>query len=343
MSAKSLRSMAGSSSAKRPTSPSGDEAGEQLAGVAGHVLVDALQPLDEALGVVVAVPVLPDLLDDLRDGLAVALGRLDGHAGGRCGSTRAACRRSSRRRRSGSCRRQVGRPPRAAAEHLLEQDAGLHRAQEDEELEVGDVDAGGEQVDGDDDFGVRPVAELADPLQRPIDAAGDLGDERRRPGRRCRGPASTSWSACDVCGRSLAAKMSVFGKRPVSASWASAYFLSSSRILRLESGAVISRSTFAASKARSSSSRSSCVRRSRVDLVDLLALVEEHAVHADVAVDAHDVVVDEVALADGALVVVAVDQVLEVGHRVGGRRGGQPDLDGVEVVERVPPDRQLLG
>ena len=57
----------------------------------------------------------------------------------------------------------------------------------------------------------------------------------------------------------------------------------------------------------------------------------------------HDVVVDEVALADRSLVVVAVDQVLEVGHGVGGRRGGQADLDGVEVVERVAPDRQLLG
>ena len=30
---------------------------------------------------------------------------------------------------------------RAAAEHLLEQDARLHRPQEDDELEVGDVDA----------------------------------------------------------------------------------------------------------------------------------------------------------------------------------------------------------
>ena len=57
----------------------------------------------------------------------------------------------------------------------------------------------------------------------------------------------------------------------------------------------------------------------------------------------HDVVVDEVALADGPLVVVAVDDVLEVGHGVGGGRGGEADLDGVEVVERVAPDRQLLG
>ena len=49
----------------------------------------------------------------------------------------------------------------------------------------------------------------------------------------------------------------------------------------------------------------------------------------------HDVVVDEVALAHRSLVLVAVGNILEVGHGVGGGRGGQPDLYGVEVVERV--------
>ena len=43
------------------------EGGEQLAGLAGHLLVDALEPLDQAADVVVAVPVLPDVLDDLVD------------------------------------------------------------------------------------------------------------------------------------------------------------------------------------------------------------------------------------------------------------------------------------
>ncbi len=65
----------------------------------------------------------------------------------------------------------------AAAEHLLEQDPRLDRPQQDQELEIRDVDAGREQVDRDDDAGLRPVAELADPLQRPVDSAGDLGDE----------------------------------------------------------------------------------------------------------------------------------------------------------------------
>ena len=65
---KSLRSWPGSSAAKRPTSPSGMQSGEQVAGLAGHFLVDPLQPLDQAADVVVAVPVGPDVVDDLRDG-----------------------------------------------------------------------------------------------------------------------------------------------------------------------------------------------------------------------------------------------------------------------------------
>ncbi len=53
----------------------------------------------------------------------------------------------------------------------------LDRTQEDDELQVGDVDAGGQQVDGDNDLRVRAVAELADPLQGSVDSAGDLRDE----------------------------------------------------------------------------------------------------------------------------------------------------------------------
>ena len=80
----------------------------------------------------------------------------------------------------------------------------------------------------------------------------------------------------------------------------------------------------------------------RVDLVDLLAFVEEDAVDPDVRADLHHVVVDEVAVADRVLVVVAVREVLEVRHGVGRGGGGEPDLDRVEVIERLAPDRLLL-
>lgn len=69
---------------------------------------------------------------------------------------------------------------------------------------------------------------------------------------------STSWSAWEVRGTSLSAKISVLGKRPYFCSWARAYFLTSSRILRLESGEVTLRSTSVGSNSRWSSSWSSC-------------------------------------------------------------------------------------
>ena len=70
---------------------------------------------------------------------------------------------------------------RAAAEHLLEEDAGLHRAQEDDVLQGRDIHAGREHVHGHHDRRVRPVAELADALQRAVHAAGDLLDEGVAP------------------------------------------------------------------------------------------------------------------------------------------------------------------
>ena len=78
-----------------------------------------------------------------------------------------------------------------------------------------------------------------------------------------------------------------------------------------------------------------------VDEADFLALLEEDARHADVGLDGDGVEIDEEAFADGALVFVAVDHVGEIGLGVGGGRGGQADLDGVEVVEGVAPERQL--
>ena len=96
--------------------------------------------------------------------------------------------------------------------------------------------------------------------------------------------------------------MRVFGKRPVSClvlvgvAWRSPRM-----ILRLESGAVMSRST---GRGIERALVLELVERLdaglRVDLLDLLAFFEEHAVHADVRAD-HDVVVDEVALADRPL------------------------------------------
>ena len=102
----------------------------------------------------------------------------------------------------------------AAAEHLLEQDAGLDRAEEDDELQVGDVHAGAHQVHGDGDAGVGAVAELADALQRAVHPAGDLRDEAVAPAEGVAAERRRAGRRGDVCGRSLAAKISVLGNRP---------------------------------------------------------------------------------------------------------------------------------
>ena len=60
----------------------------------------------------------------------------------------------------------------AAAEHLLEEDARLDRAQEDDELQIGDVHTGGQHVDRHDDCrawagcGTRGYAAAAGPPGR---------------------------------------------------------------------------------------------------------------------------------------------------------------------------------
>ena len=51
---------------------------------------------------------------------------------------------------------------------------------------------------------------------------------------------------------------------------------------------------------------------------------------------------NEVALAHSAFVVVPIDEVLEVGHGVRSRGGREPELDGVEPIKRVTPNRELL-
>ena len=66
--------------------------------------------------------------------------------------------------------------PGGAPEHLVEQDAAVDPAQEDQVADLGHVHAGGEQVHGDGDVGVALVLVAADQLERPVGGAGDLDD-----------------------------------------------------------------------------------------------------------------------------------------------------------------------
>ena len=231
---------------------------------------------------------------------------------------------------------------RPAAEHLLEEDARPHRAQKHDELEVRDIDAGGQ---------MSTVTTIA--------GCGRLRNSRMRWSGRSTRPVilatnaspmpkasrqmSTSWSAWEMCGRSFAAKMSVFGNRPVSP-----LVLDGVLLDLLDDPAIgVGRSD----AALDIGGFEAALVFQQVELLGaghgvndahLLAFVEEDAVHPHVRANGHDVVVHEETLADGPLVVVAIDDVLEVGGRVGRRCGGEADLDRVEVVESIAPDGEFL-
>lgn len=227
---------------------------------------------------------------------------------------------------------------RAAAEHLLEEDARLYRPQEHDVFEVGDVHAGRQQVDSDDDAGVGAVAELPDALQRPVDVTGDLGNEGVTSAEAVAGKVDQLVGVRDVR-QVVGGEDQGLGEAPelllvlrgmglqlfedlAIGVWRRDLLLD---LIGVESPLVLQQVELA----------HACLR---VDLVDLLALLQEDAVHADVRAHPHHVVVDQVALADSPVVLVAEHQVLEVGHGVQGWRGRQAHLDSVEVVEGVAPD-----
>jgi hypothetical protein len=79
----------------------------------------------------------------------------------------------------------------------------------------------------------------------------------------------------------------------------------------------------------------------RINQADLFALLQEDAGHANVRLDGDGVEIDQIALTDGPLVLVAVDHVVEICFRMRRRRSGQAGFDGVKVVKGVPPEGQL--
>src|SRR5208282_3410371 len=69
----------------------------------------------------------------------------------------------------------------------------------------------------------------------------------------------------------------------------------------------------------------------------LFSLVQENSVHPNVGIDRNHVVIDEESLPHSTLVFVPINDVLEVGHRVGGGGCSQADLDAIKVIESFPP------
>ena len=192
--------------------------------------------------------------------------------------------------------------PRAAPEHLLEQDPRLDWPQEDQELEVRDVDPGRQEVDGHDDAGVGAVAELADALEGPVDPASDLGHERvalAEDVARLIDELIGVRGVGEVVGGEdqRLREPSVLGLMGVGV----ALDLLQDPAVGVRGGDV-SLDGARVKRALVVEEVELLVAGLRVDLVDLLAFVEEYAVDADVRADLHHVVVDEVAVADRVLV-----------------------------------------
>ena len=82
--------------------------------------------------------------------------------------------------------------------------------------------------------------------------------------------------------------------------------------------------------------------RLRVDEADLLALLQEDAVHPHVGLDLDRVVIDQEAILDRLLGRVAIGHLVEERKGVGGRCCREADLDGIEVIQDGPPDSRVL-
>lgn len=317
----------------------GDPEGfEILAGVTGHFFIDSLHPFDQAAGVVIAVAVVPDVIDEFFD----RAGRLDGGIGSHRGRVFEEVDQGAVEAVEDGEVGFVGDVfafAGAAAEHLFEQDPRLDRAEEDDAFDVGDVDAGREEVDGHDDPGEGSVAEFADPLQGSVDPAGDL--------------ANKAFAAAEDLDRQFGQFVGVrgvreiiggedqgFGEAAVTLFMLVGVFLEllqdlavgiGGRDLSLDVGR--GEFTFVFERIEPFGPRDG------VDVFDRFAFAEEEAVDADVGADFYQVPIDEVAVADGFFVGVTEDDFFEIGRGVAGRGRGQPDADGVEMIQHGAPDR----
>ena len=129
---------------------------------------NAVQTLGEDFDVVVAIDVLPDVLDDLRGWLSGVARRLfDLEVGNVFEIAEERPVEAVEHDELGFV--DVVAAARAASEHLLPQDARLHRPQEHDELQRWNVHAGRKHIDGDDNLRIRAIAELANALKRAID------------------------------------------------------------------------------------------------------------------------------------------------------------------------------
>ena len=237
-----------------------------------------------------------------------------------------------------------GTESRRAAEHLLEEDARLDAAQEDERRDCGDVDARREQVDRHDDARIRFVLEVLHGLAylllvAILDGARDLADGVGR----CHAFIELPEQAHDEVGvlvvRGEDHHLPLRGLRRVEilgnllehfpvevlGDDLAIEVVDVEVELILELRAI---EEFA---------------RLRVDHRDLLPFLVVDALRRELRLDVDGrIVVDEVAVDDGLAVGIREDGRAEDLRRVQCRRGRQRDLHGVEVLDDIAVLAQIV-
>ena len=231
----------------------------------------------------------------------------------------------------------------AAAHHLGEEDAGFDGAEEDDVFEVGNIDAGGEHVDGDGDAGGGAVAEFADLLEGAVGVAGDFADEGVAAAEDFAGEGDELVGMGGV-GEVIDGEDEGLGEAAglllVFKGVGFDFFEDAAVGIRggdvaFEGGGIELALVFEEVELFGPGIG--------VDGFDFLAFVEEDAVDADFGFNADDVVINQVAFGDGGFVFVAGDDFLKEGGGVGGGGGGETDFDGVEMVQGATPEGGLGG
>ena len=291
---------------------------------------------------VIAVHVLPDVFDDLWQRQRRLRGRLDFKVGGVLEIPDERAVETIEDDELGLV------DPRAftrvASEHLHPEDARLDRAQEDDELQRGNVHAGGEHVHGDDDLGIGAVAEFADALERAVHVrvAGDFLDE--------------VVALAEHFAAGFHQLIGVRGVRDVVDGEDENFWKMAGRLLVRVSVLRYLLDDFPIALRRGDAALDVFggklplvlqfiplfLAGGGVNVADFLALFEKRAVHAHVGFDGDGFVVHQEAIEDGLLNIVAEHRRAKQRRGVRCRRGREANLDGVEMRERVAPETRLL-
>ena len=339
---KSRRSAFLESGSKSPDIAIWNPSCELVAGVAAHVLLDAPESLHKNADVIVAVDVLPDVLYDLGDGQRIGTRLLDLKIRD---IPEIAEERAVEAVENDKLRLvDLIAPSRSAPEHLLPEDARFYRTEEYDELERRDVYAGGKHIDADDNLGIGPIAKFPDALEGTIHVriAGNFfhkivslredlaANAHKLIGVRgvrqiIDGKNESLRKAPSLLLVSIGVRCEFLDDLPIAIRRSD---------VALDGRGIERTLVFHLVKCLDAGL---CVHSS-----DLLALLEEHAVHLHAGRDDNGIVIHKPAIADRLLDSVTEYRFAKESDRMRGWRGGQAQANRIEMVKRITPDTRLV-